>query len=453
MSWLTLAEIADLLQAPLRGADGPVAGVATDTRADTAGRLFFALRGPRFDAHELLPAQPDLPVAGLVVERPVDHPAPQIVVDDTRRALGRLAAAWRQRCPARVIALTGSNGKTTVKEMLAAIFSRVGPTLATVGNLNNDIGVPLTLLRLRPEHDWAVIEMGANHPGEIAWLTDLARPDVALVNNAGPAHLEGFGDLTGVATAKAEIWAGLRGDGVAVINADDAFAAYWQTLTEGRRRLRFGSAPEAEVRIVDFRPLRLALAGEVHEIPLRLAGRHNARNAAAAAAAALAAGAPVADIVAGLAAVEPVAGRLRRCAGVNGATLIDDSYNANPASLAAAIEVLAEAPGRRILVLGELAELGPAAGRHLADIGRHARAAGLDALFTLGEGSRPAAEAFGSGAEHSDDLDGLLARLRPQLDDRTVVLVKGSRAARMERVVAALRADGHEETEARHHAA
>ncbi len=438
MSWLMLSDVAQMLGGQVHGEDVALEQVSTDTRSATADALFFALQGPNFDAHEVLDQQPDLPLAALVLSRPVDHPAPYVLVEDTREALGRLAAAWRQRLDLRVIGLTGSNGKTTVKEMVASICARRGSTLATLGNLNNDIGVPLTLLRLRPEHEFAVIEMGANHMGEIAYLTALVKPDVALLINATPAHLEGFGSIEAVAQAKSEIFSGLDADGVAIINADSPFAPQWEALNRERQVVLFGEAERAHCRVVDMAAATLDLHGERITPALQLVGRHNVSNAAAAAAAALAAGVNAQAVAEGLEAVEPVAGRLRQVEGPRGATLIDDSYNANPASLQAAIDVLAERAGRRYLVLGDMAELGDEAGPLHAAIGAYARAQGLDGLFTLGPLSALAAEAFGAGAVAFDSLDALVAHLASLLAEDVTVLIKGSRSAAMEGVIAAL---------------
>jgi len=455
MSWLMLSDVAGMIGAELHGDDVAIDEVSTDTRSAGAGALFFALEGPNFDAHQVLDDHPEQPLAALVVRRPVAHPAPCLLVDDTRKALGRLAAAWRQRLDLRVIGLTGSNGKTTVKEMLARICAVEGPTLATAGNLNNDIGVPLTLLRLRPEHRYAVIEMGANHPGEIAWLTALVHPDVALLINASGAHLEGFGSVEAVAAAKGEIFRGLDEDGIAVINADSPFAEQWLAQNRERRIRTFGEAAGVDCRVVDFATPVFDLHGWRVAPALRLLGRHNVLNAAAAATAALAAGLSIDAVEQGLAAVEPVGGRLCRVAGPGGSTLIDDSYNANPASVAAAIEVLAAQPGRRYLVLGDMAELGAEAEALHAGLGTQARAQGIDGVLTLGPLSAAAAAAFGPGGIAFDDLDALLRSLRDLLAADVTVLVKGSRSAAMERVIDALADDqgGNGDGEEKSHAA
>jgi len=435
MSWLKLSQVAEMMEAELQGMDAWVDSVSTDTRKTVEGSLFFALQGPNFDAHEVLEQSPGIRPAGLVVARPVRHPAPQIVVNDTRIALGELAAAWRQRFTGRVVAITGSNGKTTVKEMLAAIFAIEGSVLSTQGNLNNDIGVPLTLLRLRSEHLLAVIEMGANHPGEIAYLSEITRPNIALLNNAAAAHLEGFGDIQGVARSKGEIFSGLCQSGVAIINADDAYCDDWVSLNLGRRRVLFGSDLRASVRLVSTSPVEILSGGVVYPIDMPLQGEHNVYNAMAAWAAALAVGVQPEIIQRGLASMRPVKGRLQTLEGFRGAMVIDDSYNANPASLLAAIKVLADKPGRRILVLGDMAELGKDAAALHAEIGAQAARSGIEHLLSFGALGQVAVEAFGQGGRHYQLMDDLIVEARQLLDKDTVVLIKGSRAARMERVV------------------
>lgn len=438
---VTLRALAEWAGGRLHGEDAPVRGVAIDSRRIAPGELFVALPGNRVDGHDFVAAAAAAGAAGALVARrqPVD--LPQIEVADPRRALGAIAAAWRARFDLPLVAVTGSNGKTTVKEMIAAILSRRGPTLVTEGNLNNDLGVPLTLLRLRPEHRYAVVEMGANHAGEIAYLTGLARPAAALITNAGPAHLEGFGTLDGVAHAKGEIFQGVPEGGWAVLNADDRYFGLWRRLAAHCRQVAFAlDAAEAEVRG------RLAADGDwlletplgVLQLPPPLLGRHNLRNAAAAAAAAWAVGAAAAAIEAGLRGLRPVPGRLCLLRGRFGTWVIDDSYNANPASLEAALEVLAERPGRGFLVLGDMAELGPEGRALHARMGQRARAAGLVGLFALGELAAAAAEAFGPGGEAYEDVDALVAALQSRLGAGDHVLVKGSRRMRMERVVAAL---------------
>jgi UDP-N-acetylmuramoyl-tripeptide--D-alanyl-D-alanine ligase len=371
------------------------------------------------------------------------------VVDNARLALGRLGAHWRGRYTHPLFALTGSNGKTTVKEMSAAILGMAAGdphrVLATAGNLNNDIGVPLTLLRLAPEHRYAVIELGMNHAGEIHYLSQLASPDVALVNNAGTAHLENLGSREAIARAKGEIFETLHANGIAVINADDRFASMWRELAGARRQFSFAVDAAADVRGT-WTP---RAAGSVLDldapigrasIELSVPGEHNARNALAAAASALALGIGMEAIVGGLSGYQGMKGRLQRTSGARGANLIDDTYNANPDSVKAAIAVLAAAPGLRILVLGDMGELGPAGSELHEEVGASAKAAGIDALYTLGKLAAQAAQAFGVGACHCARFEDVVAAIAPRLGPRVTVLVKGSRFMQMERVVTALAA-------------
>lgn len=446
MSWLTLADITQMTGGTLHQVASAEAAqailieeVARDSRHAGAGDLFLALQGERFDAHDFVPQLVNKASAALV-SRPLDADIPQVVVDDVRLGLGRLAAAWRERFHAPVVGLTGSNGKTTVKEMLAAILSRRGRTLATAGNLNNDIGVPLTLLRLRPADEFAVIEMGANRFGEIDYLTRITQPDVVILNNAGAAHLEGFGSVQGVSRAKGEIFNGLGADGIAVINADDAYAGYWLGLNAGRQVLTFGMQNTADVQggMDANNHLRITRAGNTVAVNLKLLGRHNQMNALAAGTAALALGVDLETVCAGLESLQPVKGRLNPQTGRHGGMVIDDTYNANPTSVAAAVDVLAGLQGRKVLVLGDMGELGEDSERLHAAIGEQAASAGIDALFSLGKLSAAASHAFGRPEQAFSDLAGLLLSLEGELQPGTNVLVKGSRVARMERVVEAL---------------
>ncbi len=440
-----------------------IEGISTDTRTLASGELFIALRGERLDGHEFVKAAAERGAAAVMVDSAWAEgrmPAlPTLVVADTRLALGSLGAWWRARFDMPLVGITGSNGKTTVKEMTAAILRAQAlaegydpglAVLATAGNLNNDIGLPQMLLRLRGSHRAAVIEMGMNHPGEIAYLTGLTQPTVALVNNAQRAHLAGLGGVAEVARAKGEIFGGLRSGGAAVINADDPFAGLWRELNAGRRTLTFGLEHPADVcgraqpRALGSL-LAIATPQGALEVALAVPGLHNARNALAAAAAALAAGATLAAVSAGLTSFAGVKGRLqvRRAAG--GALLIDDSYNANPDSVRAAIDVLAATPGRKILVLGDMGEIGGQAGQFHDEIGGYAKSQGVDLLLALGEHSELAARNFGGGGRHFGSIEALLGALQPELGADTVVLVKGSRFMRMERVADAIAADAAEE--------
>jgi UDP-N-acetylmuramoyl-tripeptide--D-alanyl-D-alanine ligase len=436
-------------------------GVSTDSRSIAAGELFVALKGERFDGHDYVRRVLGHGAAAALVERgwATAHGdgLPLLCVDDTRVALGRLAGHWRRQFDLPLIGVTGSNGKTTVKEMCAAILREherrddLDPSeavLATRGNLNNDVGLPLMLLQLHAGHRAAVIEMGMNHPGEIAWLTRLTRPTVAVVNNAQRAHLAGLGTLAGIARAKGEIFAGLGDEGVAVINADDPHAGLWRTLAAGRTIVDFAlDAPAAVTAAVQSRGLgsvvTLRAPQGIVEFELPVAGRHNAANALAAAAATLAAGVSLGTVAEALSRYRGVAGRLRKRNGQRGATVIDDSYNANPDSMQAALAVLAGLAGRRVFVMGDMGEVGADGVPLHAEIGERARAQGIERLLALGEASRAAVAAFGPGGEHFADPEALLATLCIELAPDAVVLVKGSRFMRMERVVNAIVEEDH----------
>lgn len=452
---LSLNTAAKALNAETSGADVTFSGVTTDSRAVAAGDLFVALKGERFDGHNYVKQVMEQGAAAALVERrdPAWGDFPLLVVKDARLALGELAGHWRSRFAIPVVALTGSSGKTTVKEMIAAILrAQAGvadQVLATKGNLNNDIGMPLTLLGLRDTHRYAVIEMGMNHPGEIAYLSRIARPDVALIINAQAAHLAGLGTVEAVARAKGEIFEGLAANGTAVINADDPHAALWQELAAGHRAIRFGLEQPAEVsasfKLQPFgSEIEMITPTGKFAVALPVPGEHNVRNALAAAAVAQALGVDNATVAEGLAKVSSVKGRLQKNPCLHGATLIDDTYNANPGSVRAAIAVLAGLPGKKVLVLGDMGELGENARALHAEIGAAAKAAGIDLLFTLGDLSAAAAQAFGEGGRHFEYIEDLLHDIENLLAPDVTVLVKGSRFMQMERVVKSFEVRGDE---------
>jgi UDP-N-acetylmuramoyl-tripeptide--D-alanyl-D-alanine ligase len=443
---MSLTEVAPVLEATTSGEDVVFQGVTTDSRAVVKGQLFVALKGPNFDAHDFAGDAQQAGAAALMVEKQLDLPVPQLIVKDSLTALGKLAAYWRSRLSIPVVAVTGSNGKTTVKEMLSAIFSTQGETLATKGNLNNHIGVPLTLLSIGQQHKAAIIEMGANHAGEIAYLTDIARPQVAMINNAAAAHLEGFGSLEGVAKAKGEIYQGLGKDGVAVINADDRFAPLWRELTKKHKTLTFGLQNDADISCQwqgDINGNRLDVATPVGDFQctLKLLGQHNVMNALAATAVAVAAGVDADAIGEGINALQAVPGRMQPKPGIKGSRLIDDTYNANPSSLIAGLDVLAACEGQRFLVLGDMGELGDNSIELHQQAGADAARLNIDRVFTLGGFSQEAAQAFGDNGRHFEDVQQLIETVRPLLAEDVTVLVKGSRMMRMERVIAALSED------------
>lgn len=425
----------------LAGPDAVLTAVGHDTRTLVQGALFVALRGEHSDGHEHV-AKVLGHAGAALVERELALPIAQIVVADTLAALQKLARAWLEMVDVQRVALTGSNGKTTTKSLTAAILAQVGSTWATPGNWNNEIGVPLTVLGLRSEHRYAVIEMGCGKPGDIDELARIAPPHAGLVTNIAPAHLERLRSEQGVAEAKAGIYRGLLPRGIAVVNADDHYARYFRAQAGSRQVLDYAIDGPAAVRAEALRlglrsSFRLVTPAGTREIELPLPGRHNVMNALAAASLALAVDAPLDAIVAALAQAQAVAGRQRRIE-IEGGALYDDSYNANPGSLAAAIDTLALERGQRWLVLGDMAELGPQGSALHARCGALARARGLERLYTLGKLSRAASEAFGAGARHFEDIDALVDALRADWRADTTVLVKGSRSARMERVVAAL---------------
>ena len=452
----TLRSFARACGGRLEGADRAFAGVSSDSRTLSAGDLFVALRGPRFNGNEFVGAALAAGAAAALVDAPQALALAQIIVADTQAALSRAGNAWREALDIPVIGVAGSNGKTTAKEMTAAILSRAGSTLATRGNLNNHIGVPLTLLRLEPGHRFAVIEMGANRAGEVAELVKVARPTVGLITNAGAEHLEGFGSLEGVARAEGETVAGLAADATAVLNADDDFVNLWRGMTAARV-VTFGIANTADFRASDLHTtlskegfltrFRFSSPLGQAEIALHVGGRHNVANALGAAAAAAAAGATLEHIVLGLGAMRPVPGRLQLKQAACGAWIIDDSYNANPSSVRAGIEVLASIEGRRWLVLGDMAELGEFAADEHAQIGAFARDRGIERLLATGPLAALAVERFGTGGQWFPDTEALTRELLRALSPDAAagteqasvrLLVKGSRVNRLERVVAAL---------------
>ena len=439
---MSLAEAAAVLDANLRGGDARFSGVSTDSRTLRRGELFVALRGERFDGHEFLKAAAGAQAAAVMVDRKYggEYPLPALVVDDTRRSLGDLARYWRARFSPALVAVTGSNGKTTVKEMLAAILrghAGEDAVLATRGNLNNDIGLPLTLLGLRHAHRYCAIELGMNHKGEIAYLAGIARPTVALVNNAQREHLEFMRSVEEVAAENASVYEALPAEGVAVINADDAHAPHFLSRAGKHRTVEFGLEHGTVTGRYKLERLTSELrlrtpAGEADAI-LAIPGLHNVRNALAAAACAHAVGIKTSTIAEGLTAFRPYTGRLQVKRAASGATVIDDSYNANPDSVRAAIDVLASSPAPTALVLGDMGEVGERGVEFHREVGEYARAKGVTQLLAMGEATRDTVTAFGQGARHFAAVDELVREIHAK-----TILVKGSRFMKMERVVAAL---------------
>ena len=443
---MKISEAALALDGKIEGEDAEFFSVSTDTRKIVSGDLFVALKGERFDGADFAVQALKSGAAAVMANEKswTDSMSPALLVQDTRLALGNLAACWRNRFEIPLVAITGSNGKTTVKEMTAAILCEAAGSdeavLATKGNLNNDIGMPLTLLKLNKQHRYAVIEMGMNHFGEISYLTRIARPKVALINNASGAHLEGLGSVEGVARAKGEIFEGLEDSGMAIINADDEHAPLWRMLAGSHARLEFGLNEESDIKGI-WQPHESGLRLEVRTpkgefaVLMQVPGEHNARNALASVSIAIALDVPLKSIALGLERFSGVAGRMQRKKGRNGASLIDDTYNANPASMRAAIKVLAKSGVGRVMVLGDMGELGSDAESMHAEIGRFAKESGIEKLYALGEMSRIAAREFGENAKHFERMEDLQSELEGELHEGTTLLFKGSRFMKMERAV------------------
>lgn len=441
-SWLSLNQIANYCDGVLQGDDVAVKGVSTDSRQLHPGEIFVALQGDHYDGHQFIDKAVDAMACGVVVHKVVQTSLPSIMVDDTLQALTRWASNWRAELTPKVVGITGSNGKTTVKQLVSNILSQKGKVCATRGNLNNHIGVPLTLLSLRTSDVFAVIEMGANHHGEIRHLTNIARPDIAILTNAGPAHLEGFGSLDGVAKAKGEIFEGLSAAGIAILNREDRYFDYWRRTIDDRcATLSFGLHETADCYVVlrNAGSAEIVTPGESIVVNLKVPGTHYLYDVAAATAAATAMGLDIETVKAGLESAAHESGRLQLYKGVMGSAIFDDTYNANPASLRAAIEVLAQQQGTRWLVLGDMGELGAMAEQLHFEAGQFAKSHGVDRLFCLGPLSRHAAEGFGEGAQSFLSRQDLAKVLLGSLESGTCILVKGSRAMQMEEYVGLLK--------------
>lgn len=439
---MMLAEVANILSAEMIGEDIKIKGISTDTRTIQGGELFLALKGPNFDGHNFVKQALDNGAVACLVQQQVDAEH-CVITKNTQQALGLLAKAWRQKFNQPVFAITGSNGKTTVKEMIASIVKQDQSVMATHGNLNNDIGVPLTLFRLNENYDAAVIEMGANHLGEIEYLTNITLPDVAVITNIGSAHLEGFGSIEKIAKAKSEIFKGLSKSGFAIINADDSFSADMKKVLGKHNVLSFGVKNEADVMCkwdsgTEGCTLHVTTPKGDCKIKLKLLGFHNVMNALAAVTASLAANFPLQKIVKGLEDLKPVNGRLQMKHGFNNSRVIDDTYNANPTSLLAALNVLHDFPGKRFLALGDMAELGDNEDKLHIDAGIHAKESGVDSLYSFGKLAAKAAKEFGGNGFCYDKHEDMIDALRGELSQDVTLLVKGSRSMHMENIVTAL---------------
>lgn len=443
---MKLSTLATQLQGKICGSDASYTGFSLDSRHIKPGQLFIAIVGDQFDGHDFIELAKQRGAVAAVVDRPMAIDFPLLHVLDTRKALGALAKHHRHQFSIPIIALTGSCGKTTTKEMIVAILNESGLVLTNNKNFNNDIGVPLTLLNLTAQHRYAVIEMGANHLGEIAYLSQMTNPDVALITNIGLAHLQGFGSMAGVARAKAEIFSGLCAKGVAVVNADDSFSKTWQKQLAPYRVVRFGLSDKANFLATSIQIdaqgkasfLLQSPSGEECMIGLTLPGQHHVMNALAAAAAASQLGIGLADIKIGLEKTQPVPGRVNVIKTRTGATIIDDSYNANPSSVAVGLKLLLHYPGRHILVMGDMAELGENADHYHRQIGQLAKELNVEEVYTCGALSALTAEAFGVKAKHYANQEELIVALKLKLQNKVTILIKGSRSARMDKVAAVL---------------
>ncbi len=444
---MMLSDIAKSTQGEFFGDDIAVESVSLDTRTIKPGELYIAIQGKNFDGNQFVETAVQNGAAAALVRKGITAAVPYIAVDDTHLALAELAGAWRRKVAASVVGITGSNGKTTVKEMTAAVLAVKGSVLFTQGNLNNDIGVPLTLLRLQEQHRFAVIEMGANHPGEIEYTSTYAQADVAILNNAGAAHIEGFGSLDGVAKAKGEIIETLKQNGIAILNRDDRYFEYWQDLAGGRKVISFGLKENADVFARAIKTecvsgfvtsFELVTAQGSLMVQLKLAGQHNVLNALAATAAGLALGLDLQMIKQGLESVKPVKGRLQPVVSRLGNLVIDDTYNANSASLAVGLDVLASCPGKPWLVLGAFGELGPQSAKMHKDMGYLIKDKGVVRLLAVGADAKNTVHGFGEGGQFFETQADLLDVLQQDLSGNETILVKGSRAQRMENIVAAL---------------
>lgn len=445
---LTLNQLAKIVGCEATFAELTVTGAVIDTRKVEAGNLFVALKGERVDGHDFLAQARESGAVAALVSELRDDPLPQLIVTDVRQAFAKIAYAWQQQNRARIVAITGSNGKTSVKEMVTAILRQVGPVTATAGNYNNDLGVPLTVCRIDQEDKFAVIEMGTNHPGEIAELVKIAIPDVAVINNIAAAHLEGLGSEEGVAREKGQIYAGLKNDGVAIVNADMPYDKIWAPLIGNRKTLRFGLETTADIEAdyVQLEPTSSHFMVKIddvnHHFSLPLPGMHNVNNALAAIAVSRALDIPVDAMVRGLSSMRAVPHRLQLRQGAGESRLIDDTYNANPGSYLQALKTLSGFAGEHWLVLGDFGELGNDVEAIHGQMGKQAREAGVSKLLTVGDSSRMAAQSFGCGAQHFEDIDTLQQFLQQELSKDVTCLIKGSRFMQLDKLADQLAQEG-----------
>jgi UDP-N-acetylmuramoyl-tripeptide--D-alanyl-D-alanine ligase len=450
MITMRLSQAAETLQGKFTGKDVSFIGCSTDTRTIRRENLFIALRGINFDGHSYISSAKDNGACAAMVE---NHSSvemlPLLVINDAIQAMGLLAENWRDRFKLPVVAITGSNGKTTVKEMVASILGLNASVLSTQGNLNNNIGVPLTLFKLGSEHQYAVIEMGANHAGEIKWLSQIAKPNIALITQCAPAHLEGFKTVDGVASAKAEIYSGLCENGIAIINADDKYSKYWKDVASKYKQISFGIENKADITASEISfdvtngrtSFVINFPEKIISTSIPLSGVHNVQNSIAAAACCIAAGIPVLDIIKGLENIEPISGRMQLITTKNGIRILNDTYNANPASLNAGLQVLSNYIGIRWLILGDMRELGKNSAEYHRQAGENAREFGVQRLYALGDLSQYALEGFGNGAFHFSNAEDLISAVKQNISSEITIMVKGSRSMGMEKIVTSLMED------------
>lgn len=445
---LLLPQIASLLSCSESVPNVEITGAVIDSRNVFLGCLFVALDGEHVDGHDYVAAARKAGASAALVSKLQDDSLPQLLVADVTKAFGEIAKYWLKQCKTKVVAVTGSNGKTTVKEMIASILSQYGTVVATKGNLNNDLGVPLTIMNITPSTDFAVIEMGASHRGDIARLVEIAPPQVSVINNVAAAHLEGFGDLTGVAKAKAEIFLGLVKDGVGIVNADMDFVNEWKQVLADRKVVSFALEQPADISALDLQldttssHFMVDIKGEFDYINLSLPGKHNVANALAAIAVTTAMDVPAAAIVKGLAAVSSIPHRLQLRTGLNQSQLIDDSYNANPGSYKQALATLVSFTGQHYLVLGDFGELGHDSKHIHSQMGLQAKESGVKCLFTIGAESEQASKAYGTGAQHFKTIEALKDKLKDELSSDVVCLIKGSRFMQLDKLADALAESG-----------
>lgn len=443
---MNLKKTAKILHTKLTGNNAEFLNISIDTRTLQAGDLFIAIEGEKFDGHDFIQAAEEKQAAAAVISKPIETHLPTLLVEDTTQALGKLASFHRDKFDIPIIGITGSCGKTTTRSLIANILQQENKTLSSQKSFNNQIGVPLTLLGLNKQHHYAVIEMGTNHFGEISYLTHIAKPTITLITNAAPVHLEGLKSVEGVSRAKGEIFEGLPSDGIGIINIDDEFSPYWSQLVSPKKIMTFSIQKKADVYAKniqcnnqDTTTFTLVTPQGKSDIELPLLGKHNVANATAAACIACALSIPLSSIQKGISTITPVDHRLNTYTGHRGAHIINDSYNANPLAFKAALGILADQPGKKILVSGDMKELGKDTKTYHEELGIEAKKQGIQSIYAYGEFSKYTADAFGENAQHFLDQEQLIDTLKPALDPQTTVLIKGSLSMNMGHIAEALK--------------